>query len=163
LGSRRLWEQLGSERMTPTSVRTSPVFYEDVPTKNLWLGTMHLTNAKELPFAPSNNAFNIYLIDETRTRCNYFWFGWVFIKKIIKLKFYFLKKNRTETGSNRPVSVRSGPVFRAKTGSNRFDSVFPVLARFSQFGSVFFLVFCRFRFGFLFIKPKPNQPVFSKF
>jgi hypothetical protein len=73
--------------------------------------------------------------------------------------------------------------FRAKTGSNRFGPVFPVLARFFwfwlgffQFGSVFPVwlgfgsVFFRFFVGFgsvwfgffvfLLIKPKPNRPVF---
>jgi len=62
------------------------------------------------------------------------------LKKVTKPKFFFLKK-KTETESNRPVSVR---FFKAKTGSNRFGSVFPVLARFFQFwlgflgfGSVF--------------------------
>ena len=62
-------------------------------------------------------------------------------KKVTKLKYIFFWKknrNRTETGSNRPVSVR---VFREKTGSNRFGSVFPVLARFFRFGSVFFRFF----------------------
>ena len=110
-----------------------------------------------------------------------FRFGLVFIKKSNQTEF-FLKK--TETGSNRPVSVRFGSVrfFRAKTGSNRFGLVFsvlarffPVLARFFRFGSVFsvFSVWLGFgsvwlgffsgflsvsvRFGFLFIKPKPNR------
>jgi len=45
------------------------------------------------------------------------------LKKIIKLRF-FLKK--TETGSNRPVLIRFGSVFKIKTGSNRFGSVFSV-------------------------------------
>ena len=98
-------------------------------------------------------------------------------KKITKPKKNFWKKNRnrTETGSN---SVRFG-FFRAKTGSNQFGSVFSVLARFFpvlarffsvwlSFGSVFFPVFCRFRFGsvrFFFIKPKPNRTgrFFQKF
>jgi len=87
-------------------------------------------------------------------------------KKVTKPNF-FLKKNRnqTETGSNRPVSVR---FFRAKTGSNRFGSVFSVLARFfpvlARFGLVFFWFFVSFSsiwfgfFGFLFIKLKPNRP-----
>ena len=103
-------------------------------------------------------------------------------KKVTKLKFFFEKK--IETGSNRPVSVR---FFRAKTGSNRFGSVFsvlarffPVLARFFRFGLVFpvwlgfgsvwlsffpvFSVSVRFGFfSFLLIKPKPNRPVFLKF
>ena len=37
----------------------------------------------------------------------YFWFGLIFIKKITKLNF-LKNQNRTETGSNRPVSVRFG-------------------------------------------------------
>jgi hypothetical protein len=80
-------------------------------------------------------------------------FGSVFIKKSNQTKF-FLKKNqnRTETRSNRLVSVWIGflgkkPVWLGFLG---FGSVFLVwlgffgLARFFQFGSVFF----RFRFGF---------------
>ena len=82
------------------------------------------------------------------------------LKKITKLKFFFEKK--TETGSNRPVSVR---FFRAKTGSNRFGSVFLVLARFFPVLARFFSVFSGFLsvsvwfgfFSFLFIKPKPNR------
>ena len=80
-------------------------------------------------------------------------------KKITKLKFFFWKKkpkpNRNRVKPTGFGSVRFG-FFRAKTGSNRFSrfgSVFPVWLG-------FFLVFCRFRFGFfgfLFIKPKPNR------
>ena len=87
----------------------------------------------------------------------------------IEIIFFWKKnRNRTETGSNRPVSVRFG--FLGKK---------PVqigLARFFRFGSVlarfFFLVFCQFRFGlvffgFLFIKSKskPNRTgwFFKKF
>ena len=109
-------------------------------------------------------------------------------KKVTKLKFIFFEKknqNRTETGSNRPVSVR---FFRAKTSSNRFGPVFPVLARFSRFfrfwlgffqfclvflfwlgfGSVFFWFFVGFgsvRFFRFFVyktKTEPNWLVFSK-
>jgi hypothetical protein len=106
---------------------------------------------------------------------------WFLSKKITKPKF-FLKKKQTETEPKpgQTDQFRFGSVwfsfFRAKTGSNRFGSVFPVLARFFRFGSVFpvwlgfgsffsgFLsVSVRFGFfGFLFIKPKPNRPVFSK-
>jgi len=71
---------------------------------------------------------------------------WFLLKKIIKSKF-FLKK--TETGSNRPVSVW---FFRIKTDSNRFGSVFSVWLGFFCLGSVWFGFF-----GFLLIKPKPNQ------
>ena len=89
-------------------------------------------------------------------------------KKITKLKFFLKKKNRnrTETGSNRPVSVRFGSVFLGQ------KPVQTGLARFSRFGSVFpvwlgfFLVFCRFRFGFfgfLFMKPNRTSRFFQKF
>jgi len=96
-------------------------------------------------------------------RGDHFRFGSVFIKKSNQTEIFFLKKNRnrTETGSNRPISVRFG-FFRAKTGSNRFGLVFSVLARFFRFGSVLARFFFGFlsvsiRFGFLFIKPKPNR------
>ena len=74
---------------------------------------------------------------------------WFLSKKVTKPKFFFLKKkkrNRTETGSNRLVSVRFG-FFRAKTGSNRFGSVFPVLARFFSVWLGFFGL-ARFWLGF---------------
>ena len=116
-------------------------------------------------------------------RGNYFRFGSVFIKKKLSNQKNNLKKI-TETGSNRPVSVRFGffyknlfkpvgSVFSVLLGFC-FGSVFSVwlgflfLARFFQFGSVFvrfssgfFPVFfglgsVRF-FSFRLIKPKPNQ------
>jgi hypothetical protein len=77
-------------------------------------------------------------ITNTLNRGDYFQFGSVFIKKITKSNFFFKK---TKTRSNLPVSVW---FFRAKTGSNWFGSifpvfsVFPVLARFFRFDSVFF-------------------------
>ena len=103
-------------------------------------------------------------------------FGSVFIKKNNQTEiFFFLKKtrNRTETGSNQPVSVRfvflgQKPVqtglarfFRFWLGFlgfglvfSGFGSVFFGLAWFfrfgsvlARFGSIFFPVFCRFRFG----------------
>jgi hypothetical protein len=66
---------------------------------------------------------------------------WFLSKKITKPKFVFEKK--TETGSNRPVSVRFG-FFRAKTGSNRFGSVFSVLAQFFPVLARFFSVWLVF-------------------
>jgi len=55
-------------------------------------------------------------------------------KKITKLKYFFFeKKNRNRVKPTGFGSVRFG-FFRAKTGSNRFGSVFSV---FSGFGSVF--------------------------
>ena len=67
-------------------------------------------------------------------------------KKVTKSNF-FLKKNRnqTETGSNRPVSVRFGfsgqkPV---QTGLARFSRFW---LGFFRFWLGFFLVFCRFQF-----------------
>jgi phage shock protein PspC (stress-responsive transcriptional regulator) len=58
-------------------------------------------------------------------------------KKVTKPKFFFKK---IETRSNRPVSVRFGFLGKkpVQTGLARFFSVFPVLARFFRFGSVFF-------------------------
>jgi hypothetical protein len=79
-------------------------------------------------------------------RGDYFRFGSVFIyiKKVTKLKF----KKKTETGSNRPVSVRFGflgqkPVQTSLTWFFWFGSVF------FRFGSVFFQFF-RFEFGSVF-------------
>ena len=86
-------------------------------------------------------------------------------KKITKPKFFFWKKT-TETGSNRPVSVR---FFRAKTGSNQFGSVFRFwlgFLGFFRFWLGFLSVSVRFGFfGFLLIKPKPNRTgrFFQKF
>jgi len=104
-----------------------------------------------------------------KTRGDHFRFGSVFIKKVTKPKNFFLKKkqNRTETGSNRPVSVRFGsdflgqkPVqtglarfFRFWLGFFRFWLGFFGLARFFRFGSIsarFGSVFFRFRFGSVF-------------
>ena len=114
-------------------------------------------------------------------RGDHFRFGSVrfLSKKVTKPKFFFEKK--TETGSNRPVSVRFGflgqkPVqtglarfFQFWLGFLGFGSVFfglarffwfgSVLARFFRFGSVFFRFFVSFgsvRLGFFLIKPKPN-------
>jgi len=75
-------------------------------------------------------------------------------KKIIKLKKKKMKKkpkpNRNRVKPTGFGSVRFG-FFRAKTGSNRFGSVFPVLARFSRFWLGFFrfwLGLARFWLGF---------------
>jgi len=102
-------------------------------------------------------------------------------KKVTKPKlFFFWKKNRnrTETGSNRPGSVRFGflgqkPVqtglarfFRFWLGFFRFGSVFSVWLGFGSFFSGFLSVSVRFGFfGFLVIKPKPNRTdrFFKKF
>jgi len=83
-------------------------------------------------------------------RSDHFRFGSVFIKKNNQTEIFFLKKNRirTETGSNRPVSVRFGSVFLAKTGSNRFGSVFSVLARFFSVWLGLAWFFFRFFVGF---------------
>jgi hypothetical protein len=64
-------------------------------------------------------------------------------KKSNQTEIFFYKK--TETGSNRPVSVRFG-LFRTKTGSNRLGSVFLGLSS-VRFGFL----------GFKLIKPKPNR------
>jgi hypothetical protein len=79
-------------------------------------------------------------------------------KKVTKPKFFFFEKknrNRTETGSNRPVSVRFGSVFLGlkpvQTGLARF---FRFWLGFLDFGSVFsvwlgFSGLARFFSGFL--------------
>ena len=124
-------------------------------------------------------------------------------KKVTKPKFFFFEK-KPKPNRNRVKPAGFGSVqfgfFRAKTGSNRFGSVFSVLAQFSRFwlgffrfwlgffqfgsvflvwlgfsglarfGSVFYPVFCRFRFGSVRFFPffiyktetEPNRPVCSK-
>jgi len=129
----------------------------------------------------------------TSIRGDYFRFGSVFIKKSNQTKiFFFWKKNRnrTETGSNWPVSVRFGSVFLGQkpvqTGLARFSRFWLGFFRFwlcffwfglvfsvwLGFGSVwlgffgFLSVSVRFSFfGFLVIKPKPNRTgrFFQKF
>jgi len=64
-------------------------------------------------------------------------------KKVTKPKFFSKKKNRNRVKPTGFGSVRFG-FFRTKTGSNRFGSVFPILARFSRF----WLGFFRFWLGF---------------
>jgi hypothetical protein len=99
-------------------------------------------------------------------------------KKVTKPKKKIKKKTETEPKPGQTDRFRFG-FFRAKTGSNRFGSIFLVLARFSRFwlgffrfGSVFsvwlgfLLVSVLFGFfDFLFIKPKPNRTgrFFQKF
>ena len=68
---------------------------------------------------------------------DYFLFGLIFIKKSNQTKIFY--RNRVK-----PTGFGSVRFFRAKTGSNRFGSVFPVLARFSRF----WLGFFRFWLGF---------------
>jgi hypothetical protein len=90
-------------------------------------------------------------------------FGLVrFLSKKSNQTEIFLKKTKTEPKLGQTDWFRCGSIwfFRAKTDSNRFGSVFSVLAR---FGSVFFWFFSGFGsvrfgfFGFLLIKPKPNR------
>jgi len=95
------------------------------------------------------------------TRGVYFRFGSVFIKKRNQTEFFFKKKTRTETGSNRPVSVRFGFLEQkpVQTGLAWFFRFGSVLAR---FGSVFFRFF-RFgfgsiRFGFFVSRLKKLKP-----
>ena len=117
---------------------------------------------------------------------------WFLSKKVTKLIFFFWKK-KTETEPKPGQTDRFRfDVFRAKNGSNRFGSVFPVwlgfglvfsvlarffpvLARFFRFDSVLLGFFSSFLsvsvsvrfgfFGFLFIKSKPNRTgrFFQKF
>jgi hypothetical protein len=98
-------------------------------------------------------------------------------KKVTKPKLLFfekkLKPNRNRVKPTGFGSVRFG-FFRAKTGSNRFGLVFPVLARFfsvwlgfsglARFGSVFFrFLSVSVRFGFFLIKPNRTGRFFQKF
>ena len=77
---------------------------------------------------------------------------WFLSKKSNQSKIFFFKK--TETGSNRLVSVR---FFRPKTGSNWFGSVFQFDSVLAQFFSDLNLGLFWFDFfGFRLIKPKPN-------
>jgi hypothetical protein len=81
----------------------------------------------------------------------------VFIKKNNQTEFFFLK-NRTETGSNRPVSVRFGFLGQkpVQTGLAWFFWFGSVLAWF--FSGFFGLGSVRFGFfGFLLIKAKQNR------
>jgi hypothetical protein len=80
-------------------------------------------------------------------------------KKVTKPNFFFFLKKKPKPNRNRVKPTGFGSVrfgfFRAKTGSNRFGSVFsvlarffPVLARFFRFGSVLARFFFRFFVGF---------------
>jgi len=93
------------------------------------------------------------------TRCDYFRFGSVFIKKSNQTEIIIKKKTETEPKPSQTDRFRFG-FFRGKTGSNRFGSV---LARFSGLAR-FFLVSVRFFWFFAYkTETKPNRPVFSKF
>ena len=71
------------------------------------------------------------------TRGDHFRFGSVFINKSNQTEiFFFEKKTETEPKPGQTDRFWFG-FFMAKTGSNRFGSVFLVLARFFWFGSVF--------------------------
>jgi len=77
-------------------------------------------------------------------------------KKVTKPKlFFFEKKPKPNRNRVKPTGFGSVRFFRAKTGSNRFGSVFPVLARFFSvwlgfFGLArFWLGLARFFSGFL--------------
>jgi len=96
--------------------------------------------------------------------------GWLFSVrfsfykiKITKLNFFKKIRNWTETGSNRPVSVRffrTKPVQTGLARFFRFDSIFSVWLGFFSDLARFFFQFFLFRFsffGFRLIKPKPNR------
>jgi len=101
-----------------------------------------------------------------------FYSVWFLSKKITKPKF-LKKKPKPNRNRVKPTGFGSVRFFRAKTGSNRFGSVFSVLARFSQFWLGFFGL-ARFFSGFLSVsvrffrffvyktKTEPNRPVFLK-
>jgi hypothetical protein len=81
-------------------------------------------------------------------RDNHFQFGSIFFFKKITKPILKKNRNRTETGSNRPVSVCFLGQKPVQTG----------LALFFRFGSVFL-----FGFGSVFSISEPNRSVFSKF
>ena len=94
-------------------------------------------------------------------------------KKVTKPKCFFFKKTETESKPGQTDWFRFSSVwfFRAKTGSNRFGSVFsgfglvfPVWLGFARFFSGFFSVSVRFGFfGFLLIKPNRTGRLFQNF
>ena len=102
---------------------------------------------------PGHQGAEVNLICHCIQGCSRFGSVRFLSKKVTKPNFFFKKnQNRTETGSNRPVSVRFGSVFQRK---NRFKPVwlgFFGLARFFRFGSVFFRFFS-VRFGSVFPVP----------
>ena len=110
---------------------------------------------------------------------DHFRFGSVFIKKNNQTEIIFFLKKKTKPNRNRVKPTGSGSVFQGKPVQTGLARFFPVLARFfkvwlgffglarfSQFGSVFFRFFVGFgsvRFGFLFIKPNRTGWFFKKF
>jgi hypothetical protein len=98
---------------------------------------------------------------------DYFRFGLVFIKKSNQTEIFFLKKPKPNRNRVKPTGFG---FFRAKTGSNRFGSVFSVFSGFglvfpvlAWFGSVFFGSVRFFRFFAYKTEIEPNRLVFSKF
>jgi hypothetical protein len=92
---------------------------------------------------------------DVRTRGDYFRFGSAFIKKSNQTEIIFFEK-KTETRSNRPVSVRFGFL-----GQKPVWLGFSSFARFSRFGSVFFRFFVGF--GSVFLGQKPVQTGLARF
>jgi len=85
-------------------------------------------------------------------RGDHFRFGSVFIKKNNQTEIFFLKKKPNPNRNRvKPTSFGSVRFFRAKTGSNRFGSVFSVLARFFSVFARFFSVWLDFFSGFLLV------------
>jgi hypothetical protein len=69
---------------------------------------------------------------------------WFLLKKSNQTEFFLKKKPKQNRNRVKPAGFGSVRFFRAKTGSNRFGSIFPILARFSRF----WLGFFRFWLGF---------------
>jgi hypothetical protein len=110
-----------------------------LPLEKLVNGKYFPVNGKHFPVKEKFGLVSMKVF----SRGDHFRFGSVFIKKSNQTEIFFFKK--TETGSNRPVSVRfvflgQKPVQTALARFFWFGSVFPVFCRF-QFGSVF-SVFC---------------------
>ena len=108
-------------------------------------------------------------------RGDHFRFGSVFIKKSNQTEIIFFFEKKTETGSNRPVSVRFGFLGQkpVQTGLARFSRFWLGFFRFwlgffnlARFFSGFLSVSFRFGsvqfFRFFIYKTEPNRPVFSK-
>jgi len=127
----------------------------------------------------------IVLTKTKKSRGDHFRFDSVFIKKSNQTEIFFFWKKKPKPGQTDRFQFGSVRFFRAKTGSNRFfrfwlgflgfgsvfsgfGSVFSGLVRFWLGLARFFQFFVGFgsvRFGFMFIKPKPNRTgrFFQKF
>ena len=84
-------------------------------------------------------------------RGDYFWFRLVFIKKSNQIKIIIFLKKKPKPNRNRVKPTGFSSVRFGFLGQKPVWLVFPVLARFFPVWLSFFLVFCRFRFGSVFL------------